>query len=117
MKRKIIIFLSVLLTLSMLPISAFAAAVEAVVPMETEDFKVIRGYSGDSGFSVENNSVRVNGKSGAVSTARYIDVSNATGGIVFTVTYLDDYSGASSDWHSANYVSFYTLENYKGVIS
>ena len=26
-------------------------------------------------------------------------------------------SGASSGWHSANYVSFYTLENYKGVIS
>ena len=96
MKRKIIIFLSVILTLSMLPISAFAAAVDMVVPMEAEDFKVIRGYSGDSAFSVENNSARVNGKSGALSTARYIDVSNATGGIVFTVTYLDDYSGVAA---------------------
>lgn len=96
MKRIFTAVLSALLTVAMLPVSAFAASVTAVVPMKEEDMKIIRGYSADGAFSVEDNAVRVNGKSGAVSTARYIDVTNS-GGIVFTVTYLDDYSGISAE--------------------
>lgn len=119
-KRIIVIVVCIALLFTAIGVGVGASILASANNLTQDDIRFLRGYAGEKGdWSIEGNKINLNG-SGVVSSAQSIvwdaDTLSGESGIVFTVTYNEDYTnlGTADPSQYRFAVALMNSQNFQG---